>query len=60
MYIIIFMSNYKGSHIAVDSYGLMETFHSYEAAVEEAEKACAADTKREWYFNYKIFELATS
>lgn len=63
MYIIIWKHDTRDAHIDVDSRGFINQFYTYDEAKKEAEETYRIEnenSKSEWYFNYKIYELKDS
>ena len=58
-YIIVWRATHRNSFVHTDSHGFIETYHSYEAADQDAseiEKTENDDEKSLHYLDYKIFE----
>lgn len=62
-YIIVWRNCHREPFVGTDSEGFIEEYPTFEKAKEEAEKVDAAENKFErsqWYFDFKIYKLATS
>lgn len=61
MYIIVWRSSHREPHISQDDHGFKENYASYEDAKKYAEETIEQEgPASRWYFDYEIFEEATS
>jgi len=60
-YIIIWRNNHREPFVEQTDNHFLNTYSSYEDAQEAAENTIENEgPKSQWYFNYKIYEEATS
>jgi len=62
-YIIVWRNSHREPHIDIDSRGFKEEYMSFEDAKKAAEEILRTENENEkspWYFDYQIYEEASS
>jgi len=62
-YIIIWRNRHREPHIDVDSRGFRQDYMSFDEAKKAAEEIVRSENENEkslWYFDYQIYEEASS
>lgn len=62
-YIIVWRAGHRDPFISTDAHDFVETFSTFENAKQHADKVFEMENEENpspWYFDYQIFEEATS